>query len=66
MTPGEGPFLTPVAWLAGFIKRTTTHCYIKNMRGLGLVVLEKIFLCFSMTPPGRALYGPQGHGGQDL
>ena len=19
-------------------------------------------LCFSMTPPGRALYGPQGHG----
>ena len=24
------------------------------------------FLCFSMTPPRRALYGPQGHGWQDL
>ena len=26
--PGAGSFLTPGAWLAGFIKRTTTHCYI--------------------------------------
>ena len=67
MIPGVGLFLTPGAWLAGFIKRTTTHCYIQNMKGLGLVVSEKkIFLCFSMTPPGRALYGPQGHGWQDL
>ena len=47
MTPGAGPFLTPVAWLAGFIKRTTTHCYIQNIKSLGLVVSEKkIFLCF--------------------
>ena len=65
--PMAGPFLTPGAWLAGFIKRTTTHCYTQNMKGLGLVVSEKkIFLCFLMTPPGRALYGPQGHGWQDL
>ena len=28
MTPRAGPFLTPGAWLAGFKKRTTTHCYI--------------------------------------
>ena len=28
MTPGAGPFLNPGAWLAGFINRTTTHCYI--------------------------------------
>ena len=41
MTPGAGPFLTPMAGLAEFIKRTTTHCYIQNMKGLGLVVLEK-------------------------
>ena len=41
MTPGAGPFLTPGAWLAGFIKRTTTHCYIQNMKALGLVVSEK-------------------------
>ena len=27
MTPGAGPFLTPGAQLAGFIKRTTIHCY---------------------------------------
>ena len=45
--PGAGPFLTPEAWLAGFIKRTTTHCYIQNMKGLGLVVSEKkIFMFF--------------------
>ena len=38
MTPGAGPFLTPGAWLAGFIKRTTTHFYKQNMKALGLVV----------------------------
>ena len=65
MTPGAGPFLTPGAWLAGFIKRTTTHCYIQNMKALGLVVSE-IFFVFSMTPPGQGPYGPQGHGWQDL
>ena len=47
MTPGAVPFLTPGAWLAGFIKRTTTHCYMQNMKALGLVVSEKIFFCFS-------------------
>ena len=53
MTPGVGPFLTPGAWLPGFIKRTTTHCYIQNMKALGLVVSEKkIFLCFSHDAPG--------------
>ena len=37
------------------------------MKELGLVVSEKkIFICFPMTPPGRGLYGPQGHGWQDL
>ena len=52
MTPGAGPFLTPGAWLAGFIKRTTTHCYIQNIKALGLAVLEKkIFLCFSHDAP---------------
>ena len=53
MTPGARPFLTPGAWLAGFIKRTTTHCYIQNMKALGLVFSEKkIFLCFTHDPPG--------------
>ena len=67
MTPGAGPFLTPGAWLTGFVKRTTTHCYIQNMKALGLVVSEKIFFyVFPMTPQGRGLYGFQGHSWQDL
>ena len=46
MNPGAGPFLTPGSRLAGFIK-TTTHCYIQNMKALGLVVSEKkIFFFF--------------------
>ena len=55
-------------FMAGFMKRTTTHCYIQNMKALGHVVSEKkIFLCFApITPPGRGLYGPQMHGWQDL
>ena len=61
MTPGVGLFLTPGAWLAGFIERTNTHCHIQNMKVLGLVVSEKkIFLCFPMTPPGRACMDPRG------
>ena len=34
MTHGSGSFLTPGAWLARFIKRTTLHCYIQNMKAL--------------------------------
>ena len=67
MTPGAGPFLTPGAWLAGFIKRTTYHCYTQNMKALGLVVSEKkIFSYFPHDAPRRGPYGPQGHGWQDL
>ena len=67
MTPGAGPFLIPGAWFVGYLKRTTTHEYIQNMKALGLVALEKIFFyVFPMTPPGRGLYALQGHGWQDL
>ena len=53
MTPGAGSFLTPGPWLAGFIKRTTKHCYTQNMKALGLVVSEKkIFLYFPKDAPG--------------
>ena len=46
--PGAWPVWTPGARLAGFIKRTTIHCYTQNMKALGLMVSEKkIFLCFS-------------------
>ena len=63
MTPGAGPFLTPGAWLAGFIKRTTTHCYIQNIKALGLVVSEKkIFLCFSHDAPGAGPVWTPGAG----
>ena len=65
--PGAWPVWTPGAPLAGFIKRNTIHCYKQNMKALGLVVSEKnIFYVFPMTPPGRGLCGPQGHGWQDL
>ena len=41
LTPGAGPVWTPGARLAGFIKRTTIHCYTQNMKALGLVVSDK-------------------------
>ena len=64
---GAGPFLTPGAWLARFIKTTTTQCNIQNMKALGLVVFEKkIFYGCPIMPPGRGLYRPQGHRWQDL
>ena len=65
--PQGGAVWTPGARLAGFIKRTTIHCYTQNMKALGFVVSEKkIFYIFPMTPPGRGPYRPQGHGWQDL
>ena len=43
--PGVRPAWTPGAWLAGFvagfIKRTTLHCYTQNMKALGIVVSQK-------------------------
>ena len=68
MTPlGQGPYGPPGARLAGFIKRNTIYCYIQNMKALGLVVSEKIFLCYTHDPPpGRGPNGPQGTGWQDL
>ena len=43
--PWAGPVWIPGAWLAGFIKRTTIHCYTQN-KVLDLVVSKKkIFLC---------------------
>ena len=47
--PGAGPVWTPGARLAGFIKRTTIHCYTQNMKGPGLVVSEKK-ICFRFFP----------------
>ena len=49
--PGAGPVWTPGARLAGYIKRTTIHCYTQNMTAVGLVVSEKkIFYVYPMTP----------------
>ena len=66
ITPGAGSILTPGPWLAGFIKRTTIHCYTQNMKALGLVDSEKNFFYFPYDAPGRGPYRPQGHGWQDL
>ena len=67
--PGAWPVWTPGAQLAGFIKRTTIHCYTQNMKALGLVISEKIFLCFSNCKSmvmgandswGGAIFDPRG------
>ena len=56
-----------IAWLAGFIKKGPLHiATCKNMKAFGLVVSEKLFYVFPMTPPGRGLNGPHGHGWQHL
>ena len=57
MTPGAGPFLTPGAWLAGSIKRTTIRCYIQNIISSGPCDFGD-FLVFPRTPTGLGLYGP--------
>ena len=48
--PGAGPVWTPGARLAGFIKRTTRHCYTQNMKALGFLVSEKkiFFMVFPL------------------
>ena len=66
--PGAWPVWTPGTRLAGFIKRTTIHCYTQNRKALCLMVLEKEdFLCFSHCksmgandPPGRGHFYPRG------
>ena len=66
--PRARPVWTPWAWLAGFIKMTTIHCYTQNMKALGLVVPDKkIFLGFSHCqsmgandPRGGAVLDPRG------
>ena len=53
MAPGTGPFLTSGAWLAGFINRTTTHCYKKYERsGPCEFGEEDMFYVFFHDAPG--------------
>ena len=75
---GVGPVRTPRLagarlHVAGFIKRTTIHCYTQNMKALGLVVSEKIFFYVSpivslweLMTPGAGPFLTPGHGWQDL
>ena len=65
---GAEPVWIPVARLAGFIKRTTIHCYTQNMDVLGIVdSKKKIFLCLfhcksieANGPRGGAISDPRG------
>ena len=41
--PKALPINTLRAWLARFRKGTSRHCYILNVKAVGLMVLEKIF-----------------------
>ena len=58
----RGRVIFDLPWLAGFMKRTTKHCYTQNMKALGLVVSEKkIFFIFSQRRPrGGARMDPRG------
>ena len=57
--------------MAQFMKRTISHCYIPNIKAVGLVVSEKkIFLVFSncksmetIDPRGVAKFDPRGMAG---
>ena len=62
MTPGAGPFLTPGAWWAGYY--TLLHTKYESSGPCGF--REEFFYVFPMMPPGHGLYGPKGHGWQDL
>ena len=46
MSPGRGQFGPKGASLAGFIKGYTKHCDTQNIKALGLMVSEKIFMFF--------------------
>ena len=67
-TPWAWPLKTPGAWLAGFMKGITNHCYTQNINTLAFKISEKkIFLCFpyykSMgdnDPQGVANLDPKG------
>ena len=53
--PGVSPIWTPGSGLAGIMKGLTKHCYTQNIKALGLMVSEKIFLCFFLLQ----VYGGQ-------
>ena len=66
--PGAWPIWTPGSRLAGIIKGLTKHCFTQNIKALGLMVSEKIFLRFfpfislgrPMAPRGVANLDPRG------
>ena len=69
MTPlGVANLAPPGAWLAGFIREITKHCYTQHIKALGLMVSENIFfLCSSYynsmeanDPWGVANLDPRG------
>ena len=63
MTPGAGPFLTPGACKKDHYTLLHTKYEGSGPCGFGE---EDFYMFCPITPPGRGLYGPQGHGWQDL
>ena len=64
---GAEPVWTPGERLAGFIKRTTIHCYTKYESSGPCGFGEEDFLCFSHCksmgandPRGEAIFDPRG------
>ena len=65
--PGAGPVWTPVAQLAGFIRKTSIHCCTQNMKALVFVVRRRGFYisshCKSIEandPSVGAIFDPRG------
>ena len=56
--PGAWPICAPGAWLAGFIKGATRHCYTQNIKELGYMVSETEEDFFMFFP--LSVYGSNG------
>ena len=66
--PGPGPVWTPRGTVGRIYKEehyTLLQTKYESSGPCGFGE-EDFFYVFPMTPPGRGLYGPQGHGWQDL
>ena len=67
MAPEVGSFFDPRGIVGSIYKEdcyTLLHTQYESSRPCGFV--EEDFYVFPMTPLVRGLYGPQGHGWQDL
>ena len=64
LIPWAGPVWTPEILLVGMTLGTTRHCYILNIKAVGLLILEKIvsivqehlFVCVDALRPSKQFF----------